>query len=261
MDTPPPHRVKDALDPARAAAMAATLGRPPPGAALPRFWHHAHFWEAHPPEALGRDGHPRPGLPPIPETHLPRRMWAGGALEWHGPLRLGVPAEKATRVLSLDRKTGRSGPFALLRLEHVISQDGTPRVTEWQHLVYLPDPDDRPVPPPPTAPDGTVVATIPTDPVTLFRYSALTFNGHRIHYDAAYATRVEGHGGLVVHGPLLAEALIHAAGAPAAFRYRATAPLLAGERGEVLRDGRRLWVRGPGERLCMEGEVLDAPLH
>ena len=257
MDDAPATIVKDALDPARAAAMAATLGRDAAdlvdGAALPRFWHHAYFWEARPPGELGRDGHPRPGLGAVPETGFPRRMWAGGALDWHRDLILGRPAERATRVLSLQHKAGRTGPFALLRLEHVVSQGGAPALTERQDLVYRPDPDGTPPPPPPEAPDGDVAAAVPTDPVTLFRYSALTFNGHRIHYDAAYAREVEGHGGVVVHGPLLAEALIHAAGTPRRFRYRATAPLLMGDRGEVMRDGDRLWVRGPGGRLCMEG--------
>ncbi|UWQ21276.1 acyl dehydratase [Jannaschia sp. W003] len=256
MDASAPHVVEDRMDPARAAAMAATLGRPAPGAALPRFWHHAHFWEAHPPEALGRDGHPRPGIAPIPETGFPRRMWAGGALRWFAPLRTGEPAEKATRVLSLERKAGRTGPFALLRLEHWITQGGRLCVEERQDLVYRPDPaPGDATPPPPEAPEGEVLGAVPTDPVTLLRFSALTFNGHRIHYDAAYAREVEGHGGVVVHGPLLAEALIHAAGDVAAFRYRATAPLLAGERGEVMRDRARFWIRGPDGRLCMEGEA------
>ena len=262
MSNAPTHIVKDAMDPARAAAMAATLGRPAPDGILPRFWHHAYFWEAHPPGDLGRDGHPRQGVPPIPETGLPARMWAGGAVDWHAPLRLGEPARKVTRTLSLERKDGRGGPFALLRLEHRVEQAGRLCLRERQDLVYRADPrPGQPRPDPPVAPEGEVTGGFAADPVLLFRFSALTFNSHRIHYDAAYATGVEGHSGLVVHGPLLAEALVHAAPEARRFEYRATAPLMAGERADILRAGDRLVVRGPGGRACMEARVGRDPLR
>ncbi|KIT18011.1 FAS1-like dehydratase domain-containing protein [Jannaschia aquimarina] len=257
MEPTPTIVVKDSMDPARAMALAATLGRPTPSV-LPRFWHHLHFWEARPSSELGRDGHPRQGLGVIPQTEFPRRMWAGGALEWHRDLVFGEPAERRSRLVAHDRKHGRTGPFDLVRLEHEVHQRGDLCVVERQDLVYRPNVGDKPEDsgkPAPPAPEGDVVGTVPTDPVTLFRFSALTLNSHRIHYDAAYARDVEGHRGIVVHGPLLAEALIHAAGAPHRFSYRATSPLFAAETGEVMRYEADFWIRGPDGRLCMEGRI------
>ncbi|WGH77611.1 acyl dehydratase [Jannaschia ovalis] len=258
MSQPPVTRVKDALDPARAAAMAATLDRPRPGPHLPPFWHHAHFWEARPPAELGRDGHPRVGLGAIPDMGLPRRMWAGGRLDWHRPLRLGVPAERETRRLRAEAKTGRTGPLALVVLEHRITQEGGLALVERQDLVYREDPDpDAPRPVPPTAGPAPIEEARSFDAVTLFRFSALTFNGHRIHYDEAYAREVEGHAGVIVHGPLLAEGLIDLAtrhlGTLAAFEYRATAPAILGERLAFCLDGTRAFVRGADGRTCLEG--------
>lgn len=252
--------VKDVMDPARAVAMAAVLDRPDPGPALPPFWHHAYFWEPRPPAELGPDGHPRRGIGPIPDLGLPRRMWAGGSLRWHGALRTGRPASRRTTCADAQRKTGRTGPLALVRLHHAIHQDGDLRVEEAQDLVYRapPHPDD-PAPRPPRAGTAPTERTRAFDAVTLFRYSALTFNGHRIHYDRDFATGVEGHGGVVVHGPLLAEGLIDLATAQLGpldgFRYRATAPLLVDQPAAFCCDGTRLWVRGPDGRLCMEAEA------
>ncbi|MBI1418698.1 MAG: acyl dehydratase [Limimaricola sp.] len=252
----PAQQLTDVMDPARARALQATLGLAQtigPGDPLPPFFHHIHFWEPVAPDGLGRDGHPRVGGL-IPDMGLPRRMWAGGELAFHRPLLAGVPATKTTRLDSATRKEGRSGAFALVRLRHEIAQNGQVCLTEWQDLVYRPDPDPaRPASPPPQAPADEERATpFTADATLLFRYSALTFNGHRIHYDAAYAREVEGHGGLVVHGPLLAQLLMLAAPAPLTrFSYRATAPLIAGEAAQVCVKGADLWLRGPDNRLCM----------
>ena len=244
------------MDPARAAALHLALGLPgpPPGAgdALPPFFHQAHFWTPARPGDLGADGHPRQGLGPIPATGLPRRMWAGGRLRFHAPLRAGRPAERITVLERLERKEGRSGPLAFVTLRHEIAQGGAPRVTEWQDLVYR---GPGPAAAPPAAPDWPEVARHGTDPVLLFRYSALTGNGHRIHYDAEYAREAEGYAGLVVHGPLLAQWTMLAAGPMDGFAFRARAPMTCGGEVRVLRDGRRLAAVSDAG-LHMEGEVL-----
>ena len=228
-------RTEDRLDPARAAAMQATLGLMPDitaGDALPPFFHQLYFWQPRPPQELGRDGHPRPGLGAIPDTGLPRRMWAGGRLEFHAPLVAGTAAEKTTTLHDTTRKQGRSGPLAFVTLRHAITQTGTARVTEWQDLVYRGDPaPSSPAPAPPAAPtDEHIREEARFDTTMLFRYSALTFNGHRIHYDAAYARDVEGYRGPVTHGPLLAQLLMLMAerqlGGLRTFAFRATAPLI-----------------------------------
>jgi 3-methylfumaryl-CoA hydratase len=254
----------DLLDPARAAALAATLGRAAPEGVLPPFAHHIHFWDAQPPARLGRDGHPaRGGF--LPDLGLPRRMWAGGRLEFHAPLRLGEAARKTSTIEAVARKDGRSGPLAFVTLRHDYAQRGATCVTEWQDIVYRQDPaPGAPAPTPPQAPADEDRATPVTfDSTLLFRYSALTFNGHRIHYDRDYCREVEGYGGLVVHGPLQAQMLVLLAearlGRVARFAFRATAPLLDFEAADFcLRagaEGVALWVRGPGGRLCMSAEA------
>ena len=253
----------DVLDPARAEALAATLGLEATfaeGTPLPPFFHQIYFWDARPPEALGRDGHPAVGDALIPAFGLPRRMWAGGALEFLAPLRAGRPAEKRSSRVSTSRKTGRSGPLAFVTLHHEIWQDGTLCVREAQDLVYRADAaPDAPTPVPPRAPEGAAESReVRFDPTLLFRYSALTFNGHRIHYDPAYAREVEGYDGLVVHGPLLAQKLLlwaEETGPVATFRFRGTSALMVHEAAELCRDGARMWVRGPDGRQVMTAEV------
>ncbi|WP_299554660.1 MaoC family dehydratase N-terminal domain-containing protein [uncultured Tateyamaria sp.] len=255
-----PLRQSDVMDPARARAMQVALGRVPDlaaGAPMPPFFHQLYFWSPEPPETLGRDGHPKVGGI-IPDMGLPRRMWAGGRLQFHAPLLLGVRAEKVTSCESATRKEGRTGPLAFVTLRHEIWQDGALCVTEWQDLVYRHDPDlnaPRPVPPV-GATDEDVAQPHSFDATLLFRYSALTFNGHRIHYDQPYARDVEGYDGLGVHGPLLAQHLMLLAeaglGPLKQFRFRATSPLMHHEVGTFCRKGRKLWVRGPDGRQCME---------
>lgn len=259
----------DLLDPARAAALHASLGLE--GAApltLPPFWHYLYFWDAAPADALGRDGHPKTGGF-LPDMGLPRRMWAGGSLTFlHAPL-LGEPAERISTITGAERKSGRSGPLALVTLSHELLQNGRLCVRETQDLIYRPDPDPNATAPTPPAArqDETICQPVRFSPTLLFRYSALTFNGHRIHYDRAYCKTVEGYPGLVVHGPLLAQLLIHLAmrelGGLSQFSFRATAPLYDFEAAELcarLDEGKlSLWVRGPEGRQCMTASAVYQP--
>lgn len=253
----------DVLDPARAQALLVALGQNPAlvtGDALPPFFHQIYFWSPQPPGDLGRDGHPRVGGL-IPDLGLPRRMWAGGRLQFDAPLRCGVMAEKRTVVETTAHKTGRTGPLGFVTLRHEIRQDGGLCVTEWQDLVYRQDPaPDAPAPVPPTArTDEQACRPAAFDSTLLFRYSALTFNGHRIHYDLDYARDVEGYAGLVVHGPLLAQLLMlmatEALGPLKSFAFRATAPLVHTETAELCQSGGALWVRGPDGRQCMTAQA------
>lgn len=252
----------DRMDPARGAALQIALGQEPTiaeGTALPPFFHQLHFWDPQPPARLGRDGHPATGSGLIPDLGLPRRMWAGGRLAFHAPLIAGRAATKTTTVESVTRKEGRTGPLGFVTLRHEIAQDGQVSVTEWQDLVYREDPSpDAPAPVPPQARrDEDLCRTVHFDSTLLFRYSALTFNGHRIHYDLDYARDVEGYAALVTHGPLLAQHLMLLAeerlGHLRHFSFRATAPLMHVEAADLCwsADG-TMWVRGPDGRQCMQ---------
>ncbi|MEP2718589.1 acyl dehydratase [Pseudophaeobacter sp.] len=260
------HSLHDMLDPARGAALQVALGLPPSiaqGAELPPFFHQLYFWTPLPPEALGRDGHPglsKTGL--IPDLGLPRRMWAGGRLRFERPLRAGMSAEKRSVVESSERKLGRSGPLGFVTLRHEIWQQGALSLSEWHDLVYREDPTPAaPKPVPPRAPlDEEVARQVSFSSTLLFRYSALTFNGHRIHYDLDYARDTEGYAGLVVHGPLLAQQLMLLAeellGPLAEFSFRATSPLMHFEEATLCyRDG-ALWVRAPDGRQCMQAQAV-----
>jgi len=259
-DLPRSHRQSDILDPARAAAMQVALGLPATitaGAALPPFFHQLYFWAPQPPSDLGRDGHPRIGGQ-IPDLGLPRRMWAGGRLEFNAPLLAGVAADKTTSVENVSRKQGRTGPLGFVTLRHDIVQDGQLCVSEWQDLVYRADPaPDTPAPvAPPARVDEDICETAHFDSTLLFRYSALTLNGHRIHYDLDYARDVEGYTGLVTHGPLLAQMLMLLAerqlGQVKHFNFRATAPLMHFEAAELCwRSDGTCWVRAPDGRQNM----------
>lgn len=249
--------LQDGFDIARVNALAATLNLPnrfEVGDALPPFFHHVYFWDAQPPEALGRDGHPATGGF-IPDVGLPKRMWASGKLTFHQPLLAGVRAEKISTIESVEQKIGRSGPLAFVRIRHDIKQRRTLAVTEWQDLVYRED-IPHAAPQAVTAPDGeTRLRHINFDSTMLFRYSALTFNGHRIHYDEDYARNTEGYDGLVVHGPLIAQLLmlfaVENAGPLKRFAYRATSPLMHHERATLCMNGRNLWAKGPDGRQLM----------
>ncbi|WP_281981588.1 acyl dehydratase [Thalassorhabdomicrobium marinisediminis] len=247
----------DVIDPARARALQATLGLQQTleaGSALPPFFHQIYFWDAQPSAQLGRDGHPAPG-DFLPDMGLPRRMWAAGRLLFHAPLKAGIRAEKLSFIEGVTRKSGRSGPLAFVRLRHDIRQRGAVVLTEWQDLVYRED--GRTAEHPPARSDAHHREPLHVDTTTLFRYSALTFNGHRIHYDAPYATQVEGYDGLVVHGPLLAQHLL-LLGERMLQRplteasYRATAALTLPQEAELCWADGAAWVRGPDGVQCME---------
>ncbi len=253
-------RQTDLLDPARATAMQATLGENRvfvAGDALPPFYHYLYFWDAQPPSRLGRDGHPRVGGI-IPDMELPRRMWAGGQLEFHTPLRVGHPTIKEASVAEATHKQGRSGPLGFVKMRHDFWQEGQLCVTEFQDLVYRQDPSpnaNRPLPPMARI-DETTSETYSFDTTMLFRYSALTFNGHRIHYDIDYAQNVEGYDGLVTHGPLLAQLLMLMAqrklGTLKRFEFRATSPLMHFEKAVLCwTDTGDCWVRAPDGRQNM----------
>ena len=164
--------------------------------------------------SLGRDGHPkREGfMPPVP---LPRRMWAAGELTFLAPLVVGLEATRVSTVASLDFKEGRTGPLWFLGIDHDYRQEGQTRVRERQTIVYREDPkpgENRPEPAPAGVEEPADTArTLVPDSTMLFRYSALTFNGHRIHYDKDYVRDVEGYPDLVVHGPLIATLLLRGA--------------------------------------------------
>ncbi|RST83484.1 protein dehydratase [Aquibium carbonis] len=208
------------------------------------------------PDALGPDGHPVRGgfLPPVP---LPRRMWAGGQLDFHAPLQVGAEVTRVSRIADVAHKAGRSGELVFVTVEHAIESDGRTMLSERQDIVYRP-----------AAEPGLTSATAPRQPLAdprkaevsdtvdatttlLFRYSALTFNGHRIHYDVDYARQAEGYPGLVVHGPLQATLMLHLAArmsggrTPRRFAYRGVAPLFHGAPFTVnaaeARQGLELW--------------------
>ena len=255
----------DVMDPARSAALQIALGQTASieaGSALPPFFHQLYFWSPRPPAELGRDGHPAVGGGLIPDLGLPRRMWAGGRLRFHAPLRAGVMAERRSVLEQATTKTGRTGPLGFVTLRHEIQQGDTLCLTEWQDLVYRQDPaaDARKPIPPVARTDETDMRTVTFDSTLLFRYSALTFNGHRIHYDLDYARDVEGYDGLVVHGPLLAQHLMLLAtdllGPLAEFSFRASSPLMHFEPAMLCRNGDDLWVRGPDGRQCMQARAV-----
>ena len=265
----------DPMDPWAAGALIATLEldrpAPGPGDPLPPFWHWMHFLEAAPRSALGPDGHPATGGF-MPRVAQPRRMWAGGRLRVHAPLPLGTPATRRETIADVRRKTGRAGAMTFVTVRHEIAGGAGLAAVEEQDIVYRPDPDpDAPPRPPEQAPaDETDARAWSCDPTVLFRYSALTFNGHRIHYDLDHATRVEGYPGLVVHGPLLATLLLELAREMGAGRgiagmaFRATAPVFADEPFETCGrpdggDALALWVRGADGRLAMRMRVDLAP--
>lgn len=202
----------DFIAPASAAALAATLDSasvPQASQPLPPMWHWLYFWSAAPQAEIGQDGHPTTGGF-LPDLGLPRRMAAGGRFTFHAPLILGSTATRESSIVSTQHKEGRSGRLAFVTVRHSITSNGELLIREEQDIVYreAATPGQK-APAPTAAPSGAEWERIiaPTE-VLLFRYSALTFNGHRIHYDRQYAQSVEGYPDLVVHGPLIATLLL-----------------------------------------------------
>jgi 3-methylfumaryl-CoA hydratase len=234
--------VRDVVGPTPVAALTATLDHPAQpvlaGTPLPPLWHWLYFLPLHRQSELGPDGHAQRGgfLPPVA---LPRRMWAGGRFEFRSPIRIGDEVERTSVIDDVVTKTGRTGPLVFVTVRHEVRCSGAadPALVEYHDIVYRDGvqraakrPDEVEPPPTPAPTEAPWQGRIVPDPVLLFRYSALTFNGHRIHYDRRYVTEVEGYPGLVVHGPLLATLLLdllrrRAPGADvAAFRFRAVRP-------------------------------------
>ncbi|MBX9651373.1 MAG: MaoC family dehydratase N-terminal domain-containing protein, partial [Xanthobacteraceae bacterium] len=212
---------------------------------------------------LGPDGHPTRGgfLPPVP---LPRRMWAGGELEFFDALRVGDDSKRTSRITDVTVKTGSTGVLCFVSVEHIITTPRGMAVRERQDLVYRDmggaAPAAKAPPPAPVAKHREVRVS---DPVLLFRYSALTFNGHRIHYDRDYATKVEGYPGLIFHGPLQAALIVefaaklHGGKPPKKFSYRGLQPLFEGTEFSVNANegaaGTELWIANAEGQPTMKG--------
>jgi 3-methylfumaryl-CoA hydratase len=238
---------------------------------VPPLGHWLYFLPDARQSTIGDDGHPRRDgkglLPPVP---LPRRMWAGSRIEFLSPVAVGAALTRVTTIDAVKPKRGASGDLLFVTLRHDIAADGIPAIREEQDIVFRePAPAAPAVAIPPTAPadvePADAVRSISPAPVLLFRYSALTYNAHRIHYDRDYARDVEGYAGLVVHGPLIATLLMDhflrtAPGAvPRHFRFRAEAPLIEGAPFDLCftRDDEatRLWARDAAGRVTMRAEL------
>ena len=189
-------------------------------------------------------------------------MWAGGSFTFHGDLHIGEPIERTSTITDVRARSGKSGPLIFVTIGHEYAVDGELRLSERKELVYRDNMGDTaPRPQPPSAPDGQVwTSTIEPDPVLLFRYSALTFNNHRIHYDRDYTTKVEHYPGLLVHGPLTATLLAAFAESWTGqhlqtFDYRGSAPLFDAEpftlSGSPTETGADVWAQTPSGGLAM----------
>ncbi|MEO6972852.1 MAG: MaoC family dehydratase N-terminal domain-containing protein [Rhodoferax sp.] len=252
--------------------LSATLDRddapPVTGTVLPPLWHWLYFLPQQRQSGLGPDGHPRRGgfLPPVP---LPRRMWAGGRLQWlaQNPLVVGDAAKRISRIESVTHKAGRSGDLVFVLVKHEVHNARGLALIEEHDIVYraAAQPGD-PVAALVAAQKGAAwQREIVPDAVMLFRYSALTFNGHRIHYDRKYVTEVEGYPGLIVHGPLIATLLVDLVRrqAPGAFiksfNFKAVRPTFDLHpfrlNGQLSSDGKsaRLWAQDHEGWLTMRG--------
>jgi 3-methylfumaryl-CoA hydratase len=261
----------DRVGPTPAIALNATLDHPlapiVDGFALPPLWHWLYFLPLHRQSEIGPDGHPKRGgfLPPVPQ---PRRMWAGSQLEFRSPVRVGDRIARTSTIEDVSSKSGRTGDLVFVRVRHALrcNDAADPALVEFHDIVYRDarKPGDA-EPPPQAAPTGAAwQREIVPDAVLLFRYSALTFNGHRIHYDRRYVTEVEGYPGLIVHGPLLATLLMDLLrrnlpdADVATFRFKAVRPTFDLHpfrvNGLVLGDGKtvRLWAEDHEGWLTMD---------
>ncbi|HEX6703810.1 MAG TPA: MaoC family dehydratase N-terminal domain-containing protein [Albitalea sp.] len=263
--------LRDQIGAAPLKQLNATLDHPPrpveTGTALPPLWHWLYFLPLHQQSEIGPDGHAKRGgfLPPVP---LPRRMWAGSQFEFRSPVRVGDAVERTSTISDVSVKEGRTGTLVFVKVRHEVRCNAAaePAIVEFHDIVYreakrLGDVE----PPPQAAPTGAAWqrAIVPDD-VLLFRYSALTFNGHRIHYDRKYVTEVEGYPGLIVHGPLIATLLMDLVrrNAPdaevATFRFKAVRPTFDLNpfrvNGQLQDDGKtiKLWAQDHEGWLTMD---------
>ena len=234
------------------------------GALAPLAIHWCLAPAARPMSQLGLDGHPKRGglLPPVP---LPHRMWAGGQIDLRGRFHVGDVVTRQSTVRDVALKTGRSGALCFVTVDHAFTGPQGLVVSERHDIVYrAPRDSNAPAPVIPQAPKARWSYSVMADPVLLFRYSAITFNGHRIHYDRDHATKAEGYAGLVVHGPLQATMMLEFAarqrGAPPqTFDYRGISPLTDGAAFTVNADetaqGLHLWTAAADGRLGMEAQA------
>jgi 3-methylfumaryl-CoA hydratase len=267
-------RSSDVITATPYAALASTLDwpaeRPEAGTPLPALWHWLYFLPLYRQTEVGPDGHAQRGafLPPV---SLPRRMWAGSQFDFSRPLRVGDSVTRHSTIVDITQKQGRSGALVFVKVRHEIhrADEPSPALVEFHDLVYR------------DAPTAAAAALKPTpahempswereiipDPVLLFRYSALTFNGHRIHYDRRYVTEVEGYPGLVVHGPLIATLLLDLLRREmpdanvAEFRFKAIQPLFDLEAfwvcGRMSDDNTvQLWARNREGGLAMDATAI-----
>ncbi|MBB6181921.1 MaoC family dehydratase N-terminal domain-containing protein [Pseudorhizobium flavum] len=249
------------------AALDLPVGQPATGDVAPLLIHFCLGQPAVPTGQLGGDGHPQKGgfLPLVP---LPRRMWAGGSLRFSDDLKVGDTVRRVSRIAEVSVKDGRSGTLCFVTVDHRFDIDGRVVIEERQDIVYREaatgGPAAKPAAPAEPVAPGTHRRVVTPGAPLLFRYSALTFNGHRIHYDRAYARDVELYPGLVVHGPLQATLLLHFAaelkgGAPASFSFRGQSPLFDDDRinlHAVERDGTlSLWTMRDGGPVAMSAEA------
>ncbi|HEY6747055.1 MAG TPA: mesaconyl-C4 CoA hydratase [Mycobacteriales bacterium] len=218
------------IGPEPGRALAGLLGVPAPGADLPPLWHWVHLLDRPAQADLGPDGHPVRGAVLTPPAPGRRRMWAGGRVRVLGSVHIGLEATRDSAVTATVEKEGRSGPLTIVTVTHEISQYGLTVVVDEQDIVYRGPSGSLPVAPAPEVPPAPGEWEIETSPTLLFRFSALTYNGHRIHYDREFA-RSEGYPGLVVHGPLqaLAMAWLLRPRGQGTFSYRLLSPLCEGQ--------------------------------
>jgi 3-methylfumaryl-CoA hydratase len=257
----------DTVEPWRAQALAGALGRAEPwprvSEAFPACWHWILFRPLVAATATGDDGHPARGgfLPPVP---LPRRMWAGGRLQFHQPLIVGEAVRRVSTVKNVTAKQGKSGPLVFVEVEHQIEGTKGPAITEQHDIVYRGVEGAAVAATDAPAETGQWTRVWKPDDVLLFRYSALTYNGHRIHYDRRYVTQVEKYPGLIVHGPLIATLLLELAAEatgkfPSSFAFRARRPVFDGTvlttHAAPAGTGLRLWATDQAGALAMEAEV------
>ncbi|WP_069268789.1 FAS1-like dehydratase domain-containing protein [Paraburkholderia nodosa] len=268
--------VRDQVTLTPMAALGAMLDRDDPSAAagddLPPLWHWLYFLPVHRQSMVGSDGHPKRGgfLPPV---DLPRRMWAGSQLEFLRPLKAGSAITRLSRIESVAHKQGRTGDLVFVNVKHEVGDVAGVAIVERQDIVYRDHPavSEKPAAPQAAPASAQWAREVAPDPVLLFRYSALTLNGHRIHYDRPYATGEEGYEGLVVHGPLLATLLMDSLRSelPGArvrsFSFRAIKPVMdtspfyvCGKRDESDPGKVMLWISGSDGSLRMEASAVLA---
>jgi 3-methylfumaryl-CoA hydratase len=244
------------------------IGEPKAGDPAPFTVHWCLAQPVFPMSMLGPDGHPTRGgfLPPVP---LPRRMWAGGELAFLDTLRVGDQATRTSRISDVTVKTGSTGQLCFVSVEHTVTSPRGIAIRERQDIVYREmGAAQAPAPAKPTAPPPAAQhrETHVSDPVLLFRYSALTFNGHRIHYDRDYVTEVEGYPGLIFHGPLQATFIVEMAAKlrggkpPRKFTYRGVQPLFEGSEFSINANDNgaamELWAANDAGQPTMKGTAV-----